>query len=339
MINLFGLALDWTTAAKLVAAMVGVLTGSFLAAMLIERAFGLWAQRRGLGNGDGTLPAVRRYLLPALLVGALQLTLTAIDLPRPLRATVGRLLSVATLALGLYLVSTILLALLRQATERTDAARRTAPQVLTMARVVLLVVCTAILLDNLGVRVTALVTTLGIGSAAVALALQDTLSNFFASIYIQADRPVRVGDYVRLDNGEQGTVTEIGWRSTRLRTLVNTTVVVPNERLLRTVVQNFTLPEPQVAFEVRVTVPYTTDVDEAERLLLEAVRRARTGTPAILASPDPVVRLIPGFVETGIQMTVTAWAREFGERGTAEDAIRRQILGLFRDAAMEIRRG
>src|SRR5207244_1958155 len=82
-----------------------------------------------------------------------------------------------------------------------------------------------------------------IGRFAVAVALQDTLGNFFAGLYLQADRPVRIGDYVRVDTGDEGTVMHIGWRSTRLRTLTNNTVVLPNERLSKAVVTNYSLPD------------------------------------------------------------------------------------------------
>ena len=85
-------------------------------------------------------------------------------------------------------------------------------------------------LESLGVPVAPLLTTLGIGSLAVALALQDTLANFFAGLYLLADRPVRTGDYVKLHEGAEGFVETIGWRSSRLRTSSNNIVVVPNSQ-------------------------------------------------------------------------------------------------------------
>ena len=88
-------------------------------------------------------------------------------------------------------------------------------------------------LETLGVPVAPLVTTLGVGSLAVALALQETLANFFAGLYLLADRPVRAGDYIKINDaqGEEGYVESIGWRSSRLRTLKNNTVIVPNQKL------------------------------------------------------------------------------------------------------------
>lgn len=103
------------------------------------------------------------------------------------------------------------------------------------------------MLDNLGISLTAVWTTLGVGSVAIALALQDTLSNFFAGVYVRLDSPVRVGDYIRLDGGNEGFVVQIGWRSTRIRTLPNNIAVVPNAKLASAVITNYSMAEYQMS--------------------------------------------------------------------------------------------
>jgi small-conductance mechanosensitive channel len=338
-IRVFGVNLTWTVAAELLAAVLAVIAGSMIISRLVQRALAAWAHRRGISPEDAAIPLVRRYLMPVLLVSALHLALSALELPRNLRLVVTRLLAATTLALTLYLVSQFILALLERSMRQTEPGRRAGRQLLTMARITLLIVSLAFLLDNLGIRVTALVTTLGVSSLAVALALQDTLSNFFAGIYLQADRPFRVGNYVRLDTGDEGTVVDIGWRTTRLRTIANNTVVVPNERLLKSIITNYDLPESQLALSVRVTVPYGTNVDTVERLLLEAVRRARADVPGILEAPPPVVRLIPGFGDQGLVFTVTVWVRAFVDQEPAQHAVRRAVVELFRAESIELRRG
>src|SRR5437660_592929 len=181
-----------------------------------------------------------------------------------------------------------------------------------------------------------LLTTLGIGSLAVALALQDTLGNFFAGLYLKADRPVRLGDYVRVDTGDEGTVMHIGWRSTRLQTLANNTVVLPNERLSKAVVTNYNLPDPEASVDVRVTVAYDTDLERVERLLAEAARHARADHPGMLDDPPPAVRLIPGFGPKGLDLTLSVWVRDFRDKAGVEDALRRHILVHFRAEAIKI---
>src|SRR5207247_1030575 len=336
MVQVLGVSLAWPVLLKLGAAVLAVIAGSVIAATWVERAVAAWARRRGL-TADGThVIRVRRFVLPVLLIGALHATLGSLELPHNLQAVIGRILAVANLTLTLYLIAQLSLALLGRLTARNEASQRVGSQVMTMARVTLAIVFGALLLDNLGIHLTALVTTLGIGSLAVALALQDTLGNFFAGLYLQADRPVRVGDYVRVDTGDEGTVMHIGWRSTRLQTLANNTVVLPDERLSKAVATNYSLPHPEVAVHERVTVPYDADLERVERLLLEAARQARAEQDGLLDHPPPAVRLIPGFGGKGLELTLSVRVREIRDRPSVEDALRRHILALFRTDAIQI---
>src|SRR5436190_1223926 len=101
----------------------------------------------------------------------------------------------------------------------------------TVARVTICIVGALVLLSVLGIHVTPILTALGVGGLAVALALQDSLSNLFAGLHLLADKPIRVGDYVKIADAVEGYVVDIGWRSTRVRRLQNTVVVVPNKKV------------------------------------------------------------------------------------------------------------
>jgi len=105
-------------------------------------------------------------------------------------------------------------------------------------RAVVIVVGGLVVLGHLGIAITPILTALGIGGLAVALALQDTLSNLFAGFHLLADRPVRVGDTIRLENGMEGMVEDIGWRSTRIRQPADDLVIVPNAKLAQSILTN-----------------------------------------------------------------------------------------------------
>ncbi len=112
-----------------------------------------------------------------------------------------------------------------------------------MVRVLFTILAISIVLEHNHASLTAIWTTLGVGSVAVALALQDTLSNLFAGLYLLADRPVSPGDYIKLDSGQEGYVLHISWRSTRMRTQSNNIVFVPNSIMSKAVITNYSLPE------------------------------------------------------------------------------------------------
>ena len=107
-----------------------------------------------------------------------------------------------------------------------------------LIRTAVIVIGGLVLMGHLGIAITPMVTALGIGGVAVALALQDTLSNLFAGFHLLADTPIRVGDTVRLENGMEGVVNDIGWRSTLLRDPSDALIIVPNAKLAQSILTN-----------------------------------------------------------------------------------------------------
>jgi len=138
---------------------------------------------------------------------------------------------------------------------------------------------------SLGIEITPILPALGVGGLAVALALQDTLSNLFAGIHLLADKPIRVGDYVKLADTVEGHVEDIGWRSTRVRMLQNVVVTIPNKRVAESIITNYDMPEPRLALLIRVGVDYGADPDLVERLLVEEASGAVGEVPACSRSP------------------------------------------------------
>lgn len=129
-----------------------------------------------------------------------------------------------------------------------------------------------ILLSTLGISVTPLIASLGIGSLAVALALQPTLENFFSGVQLLMDRPIRVGDFIELDSGEQGFVEKIGWRSTWIKMLPNNTIIMPNSLLSESKIINYFYPQRELSVPVEVNVHYDSDLEQVEEIALDVAR-------------------------------------------------------------------
>jgi len=141
-----------------------------------------------------------------------------------------------------------------------------------IALLVIYIIGLLVLLDYLGISISPLIAGLGIGGLAIALALQPTLSNFFAGAQIVSDNVVRVGDYIELDSGVRGYVTEVGWRSTRIRTAFNNMVIVPNSRLADSTITNYYGPSMEIGVIVNAGVSYSSDLAHVERVSLEVAR-------------------------------------------------------------------
>jgi small-conductance mechanosensitive channel len=120
-----------------------------------------------------------------------------------------------------------------------------------VVRGVVIVLGGLVILQTLGISIVPIVTALGVGGLAVALALQDTLANFFAGLHILATRKIRPGDFIRLDSGEEGHVEDITWRHTTILQTSNVVTIVPNAKLAAAVTTNYSLPESSTALVVR----------------------------------------------------------------------------------------
>lgn len=158
------------------------------------------------------------------------------------------------------------------ATQRTPQAVPGATLITAITRIVVLAIGIMVILQTLGISIAPMITALGIGGLAVALALQDTLANLFAGVQILAARQLRPGDYVRLSSGEEGYVVDVTWRQTTIEQLPNNIIIVPNAQIASTITTNFHLPSAQLSIPVPVGVHYDSDLEHVERVSREVAR-------------------------------------------------------------------
>ncbi len=179
---------------------------------------------------------------------------------------------------------------------------------LTKALILLLAVLVA--LANLGFDVTALLAGLGIGGIAVALAAQKTVENLFGGITLFADRPIRVGDYCRFGD-KAGTVEEIGLRSTQIRTLDRTLVIVPNAEFANLQLENFSARD-RIWYHPTIGLRYETTPEQMRYVLVE-VRRMLYAHPKV--DPDPARIRFTAFGPYSLDLEIFAYVttRDFGE--------------------------
>jgi small-conductance mechanosensitive channel len=136
-----------------------------------------------------------------------------------------------------------------------------------------------LILDQLNISISPLIAGLGIGGIAVALALQPTLSNFFAGTYLVGDTVIQPGDFIELENGLRGYVVDVGWRSTRLRTPFNNLVIIPNSRLADSILTNYYGPSMEIGVLVEAGVSYSSDLEHVERIAMEVAQEVIDAIP------------------------------------------------------------
>ena len=312
-----------------------VLAGTFLIGLIVRRVVlrGLkaWTARTGSRPLTILADALRGpMLIWAVIVGA-HLAIQASTLPARVTEAGSKSLLV------LWMISLTLMGmrlagnLVRDYGEQVPGALPVTTLTETLAQLAVVVCGILLILSALDFRITPILTALGVGGLAVALALQDTLSNLFSGFYVAVARQVRLGDYIRLNTGEEGYVADIGWRTTTVRSLGNNMILVPNAKLAQAIVTNFHLPEKRMGANLQVSVSYDSDPDHIECVLLDVARRALNEVPGMVADPAPSVSFDPGFGESSLGFTLGFQVAEFANQFGVRAELRKRILRRFRE--------
>ncbi|MEF3255887.1 MAG: mechanosensitive ion channel family protein, partial [Deferribacterales bacterium] len=193
-----------------------------------------------------------------------------------------------------------------------------------------------IILNRLGIAIAPLITALGVGGLAVALALKDTLSNLFSGVHIMVERAIKVGDFIMLENGVEGFVDDITWRTTRIKTVQNNFVIVPNEKMVQSIITNFDLNDQKLAVPINVSVSYDSDIDHVEKVLLEVAKKCMDEMDGFAKDSEPIVRFMPGFGESSVDFTLIVFADQIKSRPVIQSAINKEIFKRFRTENIEI---
>jgi small-conductance mechanosensitive channel len=192
-----------------------------------------------------------------------------------------------------------------------------------------------IALQSLGISITPLLTALGVGGLAVALALQDTLSNLFAAIQMLMSRQVKPGDYVRIESGQEGYVTDINWRNTTMRQLPNNIVIVPNTKMASAIVINFNQPDKELAVTVDVGVSYDSDLAKVEKVAMETAKEVMAEVPGGVKGFEPVIRFHT-FGDSSINLTIALRAGEFSDQYLIKHEFVKRLHARFKKENIDI---
>lgn len=174
---------------------------------------------------------------------------------------------------------------------RTQKQYEKMPKLLSnVAAILIYLIAFLMILDHFDIEITPLVAAYGLGGLAVALALQNTLSNVFAGIHIVSDRPINFGDYIHVEGGVSGFVEDIGWRSTRIRTLPNTLVIIPNSKLAESIITNYSLPVLEMSAVIQCGVDYGSDLEKVERVTIDVAKQIQETIPGAKRDFQPFIR-------------------------------------------------
>jgi small-conductance mechanosensitive channel len=327
-LNILSLQLGPQLAALTIFLVVTVLT--FALRYLAFRALHKWSSASATLIDDMIVQALRApSIVWCVLIGIYSALATA-QLPGDLRLVILNVVHVLLVLSVTAAAASLSSATLSYSLRKNDLIIPATGLSLTVVTVVIWIVGILVMLSGLGVSITPILTALGVGGLAVALALQETLSNFFAGLHLLMDKPLRVGDFVKLESGQEGYVEDIGWRTTRIRMLPNNTVIIPNNKITQSILTNYYLPELRMALLIPISVSYDVDPDRVEQVLMEEATKGIGQIPGLLAEPAPFVRFIPGFGQSSLDFTLICQVREFTDQYLVQHELRKRILRRFK---------
>ncbi len=188
-----------------------------------------------------------------------------------------------------------------------------------------------ITLKHFDYDILSLVTALGIGSLAIGMAAKDTLANMISGFTLMIDRPFRIGDRIQLSGGQSGDVIDIGLRSTKIKTMDNMMLIIPNSDLCNTLLVNQAFPDVRAKGRVNVGVAYGSDVAEVKRLMIETALEVE----AVMRDPAPDAFFV-SFGDSALNMSLFFWVEDYSNVFGTTDKINTLILQRFREHGIDI---
>lgn len=199
------------------------------------------------------------------------------------------------------------------------------------SRILIVLIGLMFILPVWSIEVGPLLASLGIVGIAVAFALQTTLGNIFGGASLIIDKAVKVGDVIELEGNVTGVVTDVGLRSTRIRTYNNEMVIMPNGKLAESRITNFLQPDPKIRGIVEFGIAYGSDVDRVRQVVLRTIKKI----DGVLGNPEPKVEMT-AMAESSLNFRAMFWVSHIDERFPTKCGIVEEIYKAFQKEGIEI---
>ncbi len=297
-----------TTAPVVVFAVV-LLAGYIIIKIIFARVT-KWAQKTKSQFDDIILDSIKApFIVWSAMVG-LYFAIGFASLPQTVTDISGKVLLVLGIFSVTMTISSIAANMVQLYSQKTNGVLPGTSLTKNIGRIIIFTIGVLVILNTLGISITPMLATLGVGGLAVALALQETLSNLFSGFHILMARQIRIGDYVKLETREEGYVIDINWRTTKIRMLSNNVVLIPNAKLAQAIIVNYYLPEKEMAVLVDLGVHYKSDLKKVEKITCEVAKEVMKEVSGGVPGFEPFIRYNT-FADFRINFTVILRAREY----------------------------
>lgn len=269
--------------------LAGFVVGFIVHKLLIPLLARLAAKTK-LKSDDLIIASIRNWVIAWFVALGLFLGLRRIDMDMRYHNWLENGLMIFYIISATLILARVISGMLRIKATGTDTVIPSSSIIGNIVRGIIYIIGLLIILQSQGISITPILTALGVGGLAVALALQPTLSNLFAGLQIIASGKINHGDFVKLSTGEDGYIDDITWRSTTIRGEADHTVIVPNSKLADMIVTNYYLPDRELAFSVEVAISMDNDLEFVEKITKEIISEIQKQAEGAVRDFEPVIR-------------------------------------------------
>lgn len=307
---------------------VGLLLGILCERIILRGLIRLAAKTRWKGD-DAIFRSLKGIIFIWIVCAAVYQASIMLPLSADLLQVIRQVLTLIVIASLTILASRAAIAMVNLYSTRIKGIFASTSIFSNITNVVIFIIGMLIALQTLGISIGPILAALGVGGLAVALALQDSLSNLFAGLHIIASSQVKPGDFIKLDNGEQGYVEDITWRNTTIRALSKYLIIIPNAKLASSMVLNFSQTGKELTVVAEVTINYDNDLEKVEKVTLETAEEIMRSVPGGVPEYTPQIRYNI-FGDANIKLNVLMRGRKFVDQYLLKHEFLKKLHARFR---------
>lgn len=251
-------------------------------------------------------------------------------------AEIGKLWSTALATFVFFiLVTNALVSTVKKITHDDKNKKGSTSIIENVIRIIFFCIGSLVILEEFNISITPILTALGVGALAVALALQDTLGNLFSGISVIAGKRIKPGHYIRLNSGEEGFIEDISWRSTVIQETNNNRIIVPNQKIATAIISNYNLSQEELLVRIPMGVSYNSDLEKVDQICIEEAIRVQRELYGDNFNFKPFVRY-RSFGDSSINLIVIMKMKNYTDQFLITDNFIRKIHPRFNKEGVEI---
>ncbi len=312
-----------------------LIAGILIKKLILERLY-RYAEKTKWKIDNIVVSTLKSSIIFIFLVLGLYISVYVLPLPHHIYVLLKKVLMAALVSMLTIMAMKVVIGIIKYYGETAKLINISTATVFTnFTRILFLTIGGLIVLQVLGISITPLITALGVGGLAVALALQDTLSNFFSGIHIILSGQIKIGNYVKLDTGDEGYIKDIGWRNTTILMIPDNMVVIPNNKLAGSILTNYSSPQNELSIYIPVGVSYSSDLEKVERITLEVAKEVLETVEGGVKGFRPILRY-KEFGDSSINFIVVLRVKDYRSQFLVRHEFIKRLHKRYNEEGIEI---